>query len=91
MSANDAAPDFPKTSSEYLHKLTMGVYQLCQAAKYTDEHLNKKGDYEVHVHNDVPDLLRAKIQSRHVSSKQYYCWIQCTTDPTNPDPVTGWY
>ena len=44
MSANDAAPYFPKTSSEYLHKLTMGVYQLRQAAKYTDEHLNEKGD-----------------------------------------------
>ena len=60
MSANDAAPDSPKTSSENLHKLTMGVYQLRQAAKYTEEHLNKKGDYEVHIHNDVPDLLRAK-------------------------------
>lgn len=31
-----------------------------QAAKYTDEHLNGKGDYEVHIHNDALDLLRAK-------------------------------
>lgn len=36
------------------------------------------------------DILQAKIQSRHVSSKSYYLWIQYDSADTE-DPVTLWY
>lgn len=46
------------------------------AKSYTNEHINEDGNYEIHVNEDVENVVSARIQSRHVSAKKYYCWIQ---------------
>lgn len=78
--------EFPRLSKEDIRNLTVGVYQLKLAPSYTREHLDSDGSFDVLICNHEPDLLCAKIQSRHVSSRGYRVWIQyCEVQ------VIGWY
>ena len=90
MDANEAVPSFPTLSMDYLYNLTLGTYQLKQARHYTDEHFNHDGDYQVDLHSDAPDFVRARIQSRHVGSKRYFLWIEYDENDLS-DPIKGWY
>lgn len=83
--AQDLQVDFPVLSLDHLRNLTFGIYQLKQASRYTDEHLNG-GDYHIHLSTAELDILHARIQSRHVASKQYNLWIQYS-----PTEIQGWY
>ncbi|XP_062615097.1 uncharacterized protein LOC134276823 [Saccostrea cucullata] len=78
--------DFPCLSEEDLCNLTIGVYQLKLAKGYTAQHMDEEGDYVIMVNADIPDVLRIRIQSRHISSKQYLLWIE-----HSEGAVTGWY
>ncbi len=40
-------PNFPQLSMDDLRSITLGVYQIKQAKKYTDEHMMENGDYQV--------------------------------------------
>ncbi|XP_062598202.1 uncharacterized protein LOC134259614 [Saccostrea cucullata] len=74
--ATDVAPDFPRLSEEEIRELTLGTYQVKLARSYANEHLNEDGSYEIHINEDIENIVSAKIQSRHVSAKRYLCWIQ---------------
>ena len=76
MDESDALPGFPVLTEEYLRLLTFGIYQLKQAKSYWREHINEDWGYEIYVSQSSPDIIQGKIQSRHVSSKMYYLWIQ---------------
>ncbi|XP_033730151.1 uncharacterized protein LOC117319467 [Pecten maximus] len=81
-----ASLNFPVLTEEDLRNLTLGVYQIKLARGYTKEHLNDTGGYEVFVCKVESNIISAKIQSRHVSSKVHQLWImfdECT--------VQGWY
>ena len=65
--------------------LAFGVYQLKQATKYSDEHLGE-GDYHTDLSCVEPDLLHARIQSRHTSKRLYNIWVEYSRDR-----VIGWY
>jgi hypothetical protein len=75
---------FPKLNEENLRSLTCGVYQLKLCSSYIQEHLD--GHCDIHIHKDEDDLIRVKIQSRHVSSKKYCLWIRF-----NSSEITAWY
>ncbi|XP_062568569.1 uncharacterized protein LOC134230745 [Saccostrea cucullata] len=77
--------DFPKYTEEEIRELTLGVYQIKLAKFYTQEHVNQDG-FEIWVDQFKPGLLAAKIQSRHISSKCYLCWIKF-----EDGVVTSWY
>lgn len=68
--------DFPTLCEEELRDLTLGVYQLKLARSYTAEHLDEDGDYIIMLNDDIPGILRVKLQSRHVTSKSYMLWIE---------------
>ncbi|XP_062619706.1 uncharacterized protein LOC134281247 [Saccostrea cucullata] len=70
------AQDFPKLSDSEIRQLTLGVYQVKMAKAYTQEHLQDDGTYEILVNEDLDGIIGAKIQSRHVSSKKYSCWVK---------------
>ena len=74
LDSNEAVPQFPVLSKAQLEMLTFGTYQLKQAKSYTKEHLSEDGDYKIDVHHQAPGLLRARIQSRHINVKRYFCW-----------------
>ncbi|XP_076107099.1 uncharacterized protein LOC143075538 [Mytilus galloprovincialis] len=77
---------FPSITEEDLRNLTLGVYQIKLAKSYVAEHVTENSDFEVLVHKQENNLICAKIQSRHVSSKAHLLWIQY-------DEVTvlGWF
>ena len=84
--AVDVAPDFPRYNETEIRELTLGVYQLRMARSYTYEHIDVDGKFEILVNDDIPKLLSSKIQSRHVSAKQYKCWISY-----GEGVINGWY
>jgi len=62
--------DFPRLTLEDLHRITIGIYQIKQAASYTREHMAEDGNYDcaLYVHKQEADILRVKLQSRHPSN-----------------------
>ena len=82
--------EFPVLSEDYLRTITFGTYQLKQAKCYAGEHVDEDGSYDIFVSSDDTNILQAKIQSRHVTSKQYYMWIQYNLEDET-DPIVSWY
>lgn len=65
--------DFLNMTEEQLHEMTCGSYQLKLSRCYIQEHLD--GNHDILVHREDPQLLKVKMQSRHVSSKAHVLWI----------------
>lgn len=82
--------NFPKLSLDDLRNITLGVYQLKQAASYTKEHLTDCGLYELFVHKEQSNILKVKIQSRHVRSTIHTLWLQFDSS-NKQEPIQGWY
>ncbi|WAQ99822.1 hypothetical protein MAR_024195 [Mya arenaria] len=76
--------DFPRLTEDILRTLTCGVYQLKLCPGYIQEHL--EGDEDIRVHKERSGLIRVRLQSRHVSAKQYNLWIKF-----NNYEIHGWY
>ena len=76
--------EFPRMNEDDLRSLTCGVYQLKLSPGYIQEHL--QGDADIHVHKEYSGLIRVRLQSRHISAKQYTLWIKF-----NPSEVISWY
>ena len=68
--------DFPFLDEQELRNITCGVYQLKLSPSYIQEYLD--GESQILIHKEDPGLIRVKIHSRHISSKQYILWIQFT-------------
>ena len=51
--------------------------------------MSADGSYSISIHKEDPGLIRARIQSRHVSAKKYFRWISFN-EHTTP-PINGWY
>ncbi|XP_062572317.1 uncharacterized protein LOC134234281 [Saccostrea cucullata] len=84
--AENVAPDFPCYEETELRQLTLGVYQLRMAHSYAKEHIDEDGGFEICISDDIPGLVSAKIQSRHIAAKQYRCWVSFSDGV-----VDGWY
>lgn len=82
----NVAPDFPCYDETEVRQLTLGVYQLRMALSYAQEHTDEDGGFEILINDEIPGLLCAKIQSRHISAKQYRCWVSF-----GDGVVDGWF
>lgn len=89
--ADGAAPNFLQLDEDYLRSLTYGVYPLKQAKHYAHEHFDDGSSYRIEVHEAAPDLLRVRMQCRHIRAKRYFLWIQYTDNYNDIDPVKCWY
>lgn len=76
--------NFPRLTEEKLRAITCGVYQLKLSPCYMREHLD--GSCNITVHKQERNLIRVRLQSRHVSAKQHTLWIRYTEND-----VTAWY
>ena len=76
--------NFPKLSIESLRDITLGVYQVKQAPSYSKEHMCN-GSYNILIHKENQNLVKVKIQSRHIRS-----WVEF--DPNDiQELITSWY
>ena len=80
----DSSIQFPKLTEEKLRSITCGVYQLKLSSSYIQEYI--EGDSQICIHRENDQLLRVRIQSRHVSSKKYLLWIKYSEDD-----IESWY
>lgn len=76
--------DFPRLDDTTLQLLTLGTYQLRLSSSYIQEYTGN--DSKIYVLRENNELIKVKLQSRHVSSKSYIVWIQYDSDH-----VKGWY
>ena len=81
---DDITLNFPKMTETQLRNITLGTYQLKLCPSYIQEYI--EGESNIFIHRENSNLVRVKIQSRHVSSKQYQLWLKY-----NNEEVTGWY
>jgi hypothetical protein len=87
LSSAEAVPHFPKLTLEFIkNNITLGSYQVKQASHYSDEHLQKDGLFNIMVHQQEENLVRARLQSRHQNATKYFIWVEFDTNS-----VTGWY
>lgn len=67
--------DFPELSEEKLKILFTGTYQLSQAISYLAELMGKDNNFHVLYVKNEPNILKVQVQSRHINSKTYRCYI----------------
>ena len=77
---------FPRMTLDQLHESTLGWFQLKQAKSYAIEHLSGNGEFIVQIRKRLPNILRARMQSRHRSSIAYELYIE-----HGESKVKGWY
>ncbi|KAK3102527.1 hypothetical protein FSP39_011968 [Pinctada imbricata] len=70
----DTLEDFPRLNEVDLRNLTCGTYQLKLCSSYMQEHI--EGDASIHISKEDHGFIRVKLQSRHVTSKQYIVWVK---------------
>ena len=70
--------------TEQLQSLTLGVYQLKLSPSYIQEYID--GESSIFIHKEEPNLIRIRIQSRHISAKKYLVWIRYSVND-----VQSWY
>lgn len=73
---DSSSVQFPSMTEDDIRSLAIGVYQVNLAKSYATEHLNDNSEFEVLVYKQDDQLLCAKLQSRHVSSRSYHLWVQ---------------
>jgi len=82
--SEDDAENFPRLSEEDLRTITCGVYQLKLSPCYMKEHLDES--CSITIHRNEHNLIRVRLQSRHVSAKQHTLWIRF-----NDTNIVAWY
>ena len=81
--------NFPILTEDYIRKLAFGIYQLKQAQSYTREHLNSEGLYEFEFVPEEKNLVKVKLNSRHLSSTIYTIFIEFDKNDSK-EPIKSW-
>ena len=78
-------PDFPRMTLDQLYEITFSWFRLKQAKSYAIEHLSDNGEFPVQISKQLPNTLRARIQSRHRNSIAYELYVEYSESK-----VKGW-
>ena len=71
----DKILDFPEMSERDLTIFFTGSYQFSQVVSYLAEILDKDGKLTLDYVKEEPNVLKFKVQSRHISRASYRCFI----------------
>ena len=75
--AHGMVMSFPRMTTDDLRQITIGIYQIKNAASYISFHLNHKDEaFNIWMNDDFSDLLRVSLASRYQSQKIYYIYVQ---------------
>ncbi len=72
---SESIVDFPELTEDHLKILFTGTYQLSQSISYLAELLNEDGTLQLKYHRDDSHILKLQVQSRHMGSKKYRCYV----------------
>lgn len=84
-------PDFPRLTMEEIEEFTIGPYQPAMAKRYVEQHLEEHQDFELHVHQEEPYLIRAKLHSRFSGSDKHNTWVEYNPNFTGIQGIAGHY
>ncbi|KAJ8728525.1 hypothetical protein PYW07_006221 [Mythimna separata] len=96
--------DFPELTDDDIILFALGTYHIKLAKSYCAEHI-RNGIYYIELfrENQLTDLprynirednvwlIRGRIQSRHVRSRVYYCYILINRSETGRRAIEQWY
>ena len=88
--STNSFPDFPILTENEMKLFCLGSYQMTQAISYLTEHYNGI-DFKFKMAPLETNILAAKIQSRHVSNKEYKIFIKYDPNSSGIDSITGHY
>jgi len=90
-----AIEDFPVLTINDLKSITLGIYQINLARRYSRQHMfEDKYSLSVLKENHTTNnlhIIRAKIESRFRSNSGHLCWIQYLPNSTGPKSIEGWH
>ncbi|OXA46688.1 hypothetical protein Fcan01_18211 [Folsomia candida] len=87
----DCVLEFPQLSMEELKNITLGPYQIKIGALYNNQHAPSGSGYEFFFHEEMADLVRAKLQSRFCKRGHHTLWIKFIPWGRGPEAIVGWY
>lgn len=90
LASQDTFTNFPVLTMEDLKLLTLGIYQIRLAHKYTVHHLNQESKYIIYLNDNFANVVRARIESRF-KSKPHMVWISFNPDASGVDGICGYY
>jgi len=83
--------DFPILSKDDLLDITLGVYQLELANRYTREHMDEDCNYEYFIHKEHDNLLRCRVKSRFSKSSSHFVWLHYAPNQNGSNAILGWF
>lgn len=95
--------DFPRVTEHDIKMFALGSYQVKLAKSYCGEHIQNglymievfgedaRGDMQLYNMPQNSWLLRGRIQSRHVRSRTYYCYILIHRDQIGMNAICQYY
>jgi hypothetical protein len=88
----DTFEDFPRLTLDEIRELTYGPYQIRMAHWYTRQHMSEHGNYEIWVHREAPNLVRAKIHARFAhTDTPHNVWVEFSADRVGIANILGFY
>ena len=88
---SDSIQDFPELTEKDLKIFFTGTYQLAQSVSYLAEILTDDNTINLKYHRDSTNILKMEVQSRHVRSKQYRCYIKYNPNTIGYSGILGHY
>ena len=85
---SDDILDFPEMTKQDLNILFTGLYQLSQAVSYLAEMVDKDGKINIEYVKDGTNVLKVKVQSKHISCKTYRCFVRYKSNSVGASSVT---
>ena len=85
---SDDILDFPEMTEQDLKFLFTGLFQLSRAVSYLAEMVGKDDKINIEYFKDETNVLKVKVQSRHISCKTYRYFIRYKSDSVGVSGVT---
>jgi hypothetical protein len=91
LASEDIVPEFPILDEADFETVTLGIYQTKLATRYCQLHMDGNAEYSIFLNTEVPNVVRAKIESRFVSVKKYDLWISYAPNVHSAEGIVGYY
>jgi hypothetical protein len=83
--------DFPVLSKDDLDAISLGIYQVNLAKRYTKMHLNEDSEFRILLNNEFAGIVRAKLESRFIQAKTHNLWIQYNSEEEGLEAISAYY
>lgn len=87
----NSVPDFPILSDVDLKIITVGTFQLKNAADYTFYQLKQDPNFQIKIFKSEKNIIQVKIQSKYVKRKLHQCFVEFDPKKSGHNSIAGYY